>query len=765
MSQTYPLDPVIQRLHSYTSPADDTEKIVIINGKTGEVLQRKPLLKVVHDLRYYRVSTRNTAECEGPTCTVRDIRTGQEIHIKVVYEASCVMGHEVQVVQALYKDNHAGAFLNHLIEGWIQDFVRDQGKSEFIQSFFERRDALEKHLRQKANDYVGLSLDLSLSLENEDKLDSWPIKFGNIPVRAQDYDQELNIKFEAELHVDETRKINAVLGYSRLPWLTDLIKTHIQGFILKTVTLHKLCYETDSVRQMLIQSLNQILSKQGRRIGFLTFEFTDTPALPKEFVYFEHGLNCTIKKCPHPIRVEHKLQMALMDTGKFHNARINNLEQWVQQKLDRITQDILFEKTYVELLLYFDENEIKREMQKEAELIGYIVKQLIVIPGLREIVLPTDGFDISCKANFATHDTRVQVGLAVVVTGKIKDLTKVESYLNPQTDIFKHIEDEVVRETQRIMHGVDPERFYMRFRFSDREKESPVEQVLEKGITEKLVETFHADANEIRVILKILETDLTKRLEGLQAGLYEVTVTALPSSGQIDAQLVTFRIMFQVLGVHKDGWYTFRAHNSRPLDEEIEQIKRIIGEDLKAKLDRVPSHILIYKNLETMYEMWKVFPSTIQKIIDTFGLIIRPITFLRLETSEERASQNTHEALVVHQEEAERKAIQINMEADLEELQQLRRKLSDLQEADIPDDDPDMKQVKRRIEEVLARLSSYFDGKQLQRKQLGPPSLDDYSKDFNFNMFNNDPFMLQWSKRQAIQAADTSEDTNEEQSG
>lgn len=407
MSQIYHLDQVIQRLQSLTLPKIDSaiEKIVIIDAKKGKILLKEPWMRLGRDLRRYLVSTQNTAEWKTD-CEIKDVSTEEPITINISCKAHCELKNEDKLVLALSKGDNPDITLNELIKKWIREFKDNREKEgiAFIQEYFKQREELRKYIKNKAHEEVGLHLTvLRLSLWLEDELKPLPISSEDFfPVRVRDYNDELSLRFKTELRIDEENKIKAILHYNQLPELKTLIEEQIQKFLLENCILHEFCYELNSsIRQKLVEVLHEILKSKGRKIAFLFLESAGIPPLPESFLSIERDVKCKInKESPTPITVKHSLLMDLNNVGKYIAANIDNLEDWVEDKLNQITQKILFERTYVDILLDFepDKDKIKQEMQKEAQNIGYSVMQLIVVPDLEPIKWKNEGFKIRVVA-------------------------------------------------------------------------------------------------------------------------------------------------------------------------------------------------------------------------------------------------------------------------------------------------------------------------------------------------------------------------------
>lgn len=707
MSQTYPLDGVIRRSEPALSQSDldPEERLVIFDAKARRVLPKKPVLSWGKDLRFFVVSLhRHPVECQGPVLLVKSITTRSSFNLECSYEAYCERGNEEKLVAAVHRGEHPAAVVNQFLSDRFQDFVgkqRDVGRDVCLE-FVQLRAEIESHLEGRACDELGITLDVFLRPQLEPKLGPVPIKTGFFPVRVRDHDKEFHVKVEAELAVDEAEKMRAFLAYHQVNALEETVRRCVRQFLQEEVTFHAFSYEFNgSIRERLVGVINAHLREHGRKVSFLRLESPVIQAAAAGLREIEHTVECGIRDCQDRVRVSHRLQMSLCDLGRFRSSGIEDLEKWTRSRLDEITRGALFEKKYVDLLLGFgpQESEIKARMEREAEGIGHAVRQLIVIPDLDPLTWK-DGILLDKNDDsYATQDSRVEVGLNVVVHLKIErlDNEKITRYLTPQSRIRDDIQDAIRKQTRRIMHGIDPESFYMHFSHTDDPNGQPVKEVIESGVAQALVGQFGID--EIHVLAKPLETDLTKRLGALQQGPHMLQVTSLPLRSGGKREEVTYRMYFDVLGVHEKGWHTFRLKSFASPEEELERIKEILREDIRGVLDTVPSDYLQYSDVKIKQELERIFATTILKIVRTFGVVIAIVSLRREATRGEVAEHEVLAGDIEVNKRAALKAAESGAEARLDQLEMLERKEHELIEAGSESDDVELREVRRRIEE------------------------------------------------------------------
>ncbi|MEK8016135.1 MAG: hypothetical protein VSS75_004645 [Candidatus Parabeggiatoa sp.] len=751
MSQMYPLDSVIRKVDC-SKPPDDishSEKRVIIDAKKGEVLPKKPLISF-RDLRCYLVSTQNYANCEVWGCQIKHIATARAVSFNITYRASCESGKEADIVKLLFKGPNPQEVLGQFFKQYLQDFALKNNGGHFIDDYFSGwQEKAEAYLNKRANQEIDLNLELRISLTDADKIKPLQIQSDSFPVRVKDYAEEMNLKIkEAMLQVNEDNKINIIATNERSSELQALLQEKIGAFLRENVTLHEFCDQLESrLREKLIHHLNNVLLERGRKISALYLESSDIVALrPKEAPLFKYEIDCTIKDSPTPICVEHDVLMQLNDLGKYWAAKIEDLETWFKEQVKTITQTMLLEQRYADLILDFDskdaqiEHDIKKAVEQKANSIGYAIKHLFVIPNLDPIIIKREGISFEETNEFVTYDARVRVRLSIVVEAEINRIENIKPYLHPQTKLLDEFKKVVTEQARLIIHKIEPERFYMRFWPSpDNPNEVSVEQELKKGISDKLKDVFQLENITITPKRDSKDDPLAERLHALQEGFHDFTVETFPLREAGHEESVTFNGKFQILAVDQFGWYTFQIHNYQSKEKEIADIRSVLEQDIKTSLEPVPTEFIRYRDQKTKNEIHKIFNYSVKKITEQFGLVVKIVNIERLPTASEKLADSVRDSH--HQRALERLKTEDQMasetnEAHLKELEILLKKEQDLIEAGIEDDDPEMEATRKNIEKLSGTNTVYSIGSEIQpqfeRLSSSRPSAEEFSfEDFH----------------------------------
>jgi hypothetical protein len=517
-------------------------------------------------------------------------------------------------------------------KGVLQSVARDEERKQILHStapgFFK--------LLEQA--------DIVLSIKGEDLLINITINTGPFNVRLMDYNDNLSLQVETRLNVDNSN-INAAVPYiSQQDSLKDFVIEQTKKYLLENITFHQFVFKLNTtVKMELMEMLERALPSKGWKPSWLQLKSKIDFEIPKQNVAVHYSVRCDIHDYSQKIEVEYKLLLQLNDLGLFKNNSFSiSLEEWVEERLNTIIENELFNKRYVDILLDFGQedpgkqeilNRIREQMQRQANAIGCTVKHLIVQPNMKPLSIMRNGFMLHLKEEiFSTLINRVNVKLDIVITGKISDLGKIHDHITPDKDIEKEMERIVLQETKKQMHAVDPQEFYMPFKYSEGET---VEEKLKNAIIRVMTGKFHA--HEITVIIKRLENDLIKRILDLVNGSpYHILVDILPLGGGGTQEPIKFEIEFIIQAV--SNWNIFTYKNFDPKNmEEIKKITDALQKDIKTKFMTVPYEVLKYSSFEEANRLLKLARMSHAKISAIFGLEINITNLTRFPTEVELA--------------------------------------------------------------------------------------------------------------------------------
>ncbi len=714
----------------------DGGRLVVIDNQTGRTYDRKPRFTLGKNLRYFRVFSRSlAAEAPGPRCEIQGASFAERLELEMVYRARCPAGGEARLVANLCQGREGpGVALDRWLQRQLESFVQKQGSpSEVFQRFPQLISRLEQHLGQLADSELGLILQVQIRARGEVRPQRIDLNIDRLRVHARDADEVIEINVEVQLEVEDSAAV-ARHGAEGEEW-QRLVSEAVRLFVAKDVSLHELIFHLRTrLRERLQQHLDQhLLVPAGRRLGFLRLEAQTATEVPPQHLREHYPVTCDIRGTVHKVEVSHVVQLELRDLGKLRIAGIDDINTWFSERIQAVTRSQMFEMTYRDLLVEFAPGQtigaerLKLAMEEQVAQVGYSVQQLTTIPQL-EPLRWKEGIALEIEETFATLDPRVEARLGIVVNGQINDIFApvLSAYLDPEaaSRLSEDIEKKVSAEVARHLHGMSPERVYMRLFRSDRSTEKPVADLLRQEIIELLSKDFAMEG--VRVVIKPLESELTQRVEALMSRLHPLSVEVYPlrSQGQRDTVRLTTNV--EVLGVHRQGWHVFRSRRFDSPEEEIAEIKRVLGEEIESTLATMPSEFLQYVDRGDHMTLQEVLDTTCETIAASFGLSIAFTGFKRAQTLSESQSVRVLTAEVEQETQLQIGAGQIRRDARLKQLQaqvdaerDLARDLTEeldllrqrkaklLADGIDPDDDDDeLRAVQERIEAIRQQLPS-----------------------------------------------------------
>lgn len=685
MMASYSLKTVIEEITSAVPLTSSAEKIITIDVALKKAVPRKRLLRTAKIFLVRNSSDgRSGAECTLPPIQIRDFNNDRSVAVSIDYFATCDPGNEEKIAECLFDGPHPGAVLNEKINRYLVDYVAHR-PAEFIDNYFHKQSDLQSYIATRVHQELGLTLRVKVKLP-EPSQQSIPIGPVSLSVRVRDCDENQTLKVRGELQVDEVNKVNAVLSKSDGKKLEDLVNREIQAYLAENITLHSFCTDlNDGVKKQLMRHLNTELESSGRKLSFLALECPSGDSIALPFFEKTYDVKCDIQQYPDPVVIKNSVQMIVSDLGRYRANGAPPLEEWVEKKLKRVIHELLFDAKYINLLLDFEplEEGIKRRLSAEAESIGYGLKQLITVPDLEPLKW-LKSFGIEVEESFETQSPGVKVKLKLFATVRIQNLRDIRSYLDNRQNVPKLMKELIVRETRRLLHTIDPERFYMRFSFTDIANELSVYDALVTTGRDALEREFRAEV--IDIIPKVVDTEYIEHLRNLQAQIGEFAIGLSPV-GQDEFERFVYTGIFRVECVNADGWDKFRLLNS-----SMETIQGFLEKSVGAKLETLPGNTLAYQNYPDLQSMEELVDKLARDcIVKEFGLIIRIPTIRRQETGLEGKARNARrveleksydreELRAIGGLEAERSRIRHELESNNAETQQLLVLIATLEE-------------------------------------------------------------------------------------
>ena len=737
---------------SSAAKATGGAKLVIVDRNSKQVLPKKPWLSFGKDLRYLRVMSRSLAvEGEGPRVEVQGNRFDDRLELKVKYRARCLPGKEEQLAVALGLGERPDLELNNWLHHQLETLVDGIGRTEDLFSMFQKMlPDVERQLSSAAARELGLSLRLQIQAQDRrDAAERIDLSIQDLEVHARDSDERIRLQMEIHLEVEDSAKaVRYSTGVDE--WQRRLAES-VRQFVASEVALHELAFDLRMGLRSKIQAmLDREVSPAGRRVGYLQLGSNYQQGGIEGYLRLEHDVVCDIQGSREQVYVQHVIQLELQDLGKFQTAGVRDLRAWVCDHLDRITRNTFFEMTYRDLLVQFAPYEDRgpsrlRQMSEPLlESAGYVIRQMTVVPELEPLSW-REGFTLELKeGTYATLDPRIEVGLGFFAEGSVKDIfdARLKRYLDPKSagEFLSDMEKRMTTALAGTLHGLSPERFYMRWRQSSVADEEPVVELLTRALKDVMSQDFAVV--DPHVVVKPLETELTKRVEELVSQVRELSVKVLPLSGNGKSEEVTFDMDVEIRGVHENGWHTFRSRVYESIDAEIEETKRLLKNEIQSTLSTIPNEHLQFVTRQSQKMLEQILRATCLSVQHSCGLVVSVRAFRRGETGIE----GKRRALILSRTEAEIKNQDSEIQADGEtrtllaqelnhELAALVERKTTLLSEGVELDDQEIQTAQERINEIRAALKTARSEEDrdpldhLEYRDRSPLRLEEYGVD------------------------------------
>jgi hypothetical protein len=650
------LDPIIRKLSGPPQALADEEVLVTIDLATKKAVEKSLWVRVAGNFQDYLVANnRNptrTVSGRFPTYYVRDAQNERTLSLEIsIVAASCPVGQEVKVAEALHSEQPPTQALARLLERWVREFIPAGDESKFIDTYDAARHQLERHIARLAESQTGLEMSAKVSLSGEpsvlEDIVVGPVEIG---VRLNDYKEEQKITVEAGLAFDAQNYVKAFVFQEKQASPEELFKRHLKAYFSHHVSFQQFSRELrlPGFNQSLLRSLSAALQQVGRSVSFVNFPTSQSNTIKsREFVPVTYPYRHTILGRPQVVEIQNIVQLYLENSVAFKVSGMTDseVEAWVRSTLNVILKRNLIGKTYVDLLLRFAplEQSIKRELSVHAASIGYKVDHLVSIPDLEEKEL-TEPFFLEIEDDFETKldDFKVQVKFGIKL--RVRDLQSIEKYLNRGTDVKVAIKERVLSEARQCLRNVHPERFYLYFNHPDENLATTttepddglaVKDLLSKKIADSLRAEFDAEIFEL--MPRVGRTDLTDRYNNLCYVIREFRVSIEPPDPQ-GTESLTLTGNFEVRGVYSDpdGWQRFSA-----MRLDLDGLQTQLENHLKAELKTYYQSSFMFQNRMGRKQVFALVENYASLYMRReFGLIIHLTNLDRNSTQvEERQRQ------------------------------------------------------------------------------------------------------------------------------
>lgn len=481
-------------------------------------------------------------------------------------------------------------------------------------------------------------------------------------------------------------------GYDIDQFFKDQLTNWIRQFASKHTHIVKNYF---SLEKELMEYVYSESERHGIKIELFLSPY-DVKSRPRaKYVLIKESILCQIKDWE--IKIQCTLVMDLWDERRFKMSRVDDVEGWMKEKVGRIIQGVLIDKTITDLLQGYPSSEIQKNLEAEAYDIGFRVKQLISIPLIDALEL-LKGFHFDTEPTtgpglvYFTKDVRVQARMNISIKGKINSFDgKVARYLKPGINLIQRMRDAVIEHSLFYLRRISPERFYFYFN-SDYKGQGAFDKELEEEIRTLLSEEF----NVVDAIIHLspLESEMTERFAQLAGRFGCFTCQSI-------SEQISYIIHYSVRGVDPEGWYVFKSRIfdefekenilTDNFDEDKKKKMRVRAEEELLSIGSTMRHhielllngnsdtdLLLVRSKTHVEMINRLFLEAARHIRKSHGVVIEIVSMERLQTGEDVSYiEELNKTVIQYKKERSAENIQHSLDEEKERIENNTQKSSD----------------------------------------------------------------------------------------
>lgn len=496
---------------------------------------------------------------------------------------------------------------------------------------------------------------------------------GELSVIPNDSEDKFHVSYEVRIQPLSHRRGSAV---RRSKALAEQVEHEIRRGVQQH-GIHQCCMAPQVVKRRIRDLIDSGLQDLGRTLDYCNLDIQIPFEVPEQGQLTLESL-VKIRNWHDRILVEHHVFLEVIDIAAYRRHQIQNQATWARDVVERVSKNVLFDCSYVDLVLRFEEElqgQIREEMEREAKKVGIKIRQFSSVPKVERII--RNGFNIEIDEEFTTKELSVPVNLVILVRGHFKRLDLIERHLNPTVALEDVIKEEARTAVADVLHRTTPSRFYLQFESAqddlqgslggaiegpvgpgdgiiesrqaehrvdggfNSDAEYPVEDVITDAINKRLKKKLGIKCASITV--KQGATALQMRLERLQAHRFVSTLSVQATDGPEYQFLISYRI----LGVVDRGWHQFQQggvwrqtsgnrdqdRRTPDVDMEIKDIQDFVERKVSAKFNStLPAFAIEYRSEDHRMNMEKVVASVLGEVTHLYGLHVELTSFERKDS-------------------------------------------------------------------------------------------------------------------------------------
>jgi hypothetical protein len=306
----------------------------------------------------------------------------------------------------------------------------------------------------------------------------------------------------------------------------------------------------------------------------------------------------------------------LTDIIKYKLSRITEINDWVCKKIEKYITNLIEHTKYEDVVINFDIEKIKEPFQKDLEVIGISLKtfetSININAELFSIIL--DNSETGGPMLYTTTDPRVKISLITTLNGKFDfQPLKMRKWIKPNTEILPDFRKSTLEIISDFLSKITPDESLANL------------HSIEKRLFQFLKNRLEDEFSFIKINLSItrFESTLLNRLYLLQESSYKVDIHS-------HWEMRNFALWFKVLDISENDWKRFWTNNYPNLDNEINDISRMVRNAIESQLIRTKQ-----EQAEDLIK--KAFADTQKLVKREFGLNIHLHDLIEGMSDEEKS--------------------------------------------------------------------------------------------------------------------------------
>jgi hypothetical protein len=482
-------------------------------------------------------------------------------------------------------------------------------RKPLLDDFRAWRDELVRRVEEGLEN-IGLSANVVIDAWNPYKSESHEIDL-TVGCRCSDHPGGVDIAISALVDPATGGDLERALHPLDRKELKAALSAHVADHFRRHVDINSLCLKRGHVDRLLQSSVEEWLKARGWSLARFRVDLTSKFELPPAQLEEKFAVSCMPRGRDQPIEVEHRVLLRLVDPLRALNeAGVHPLAD-IKAITERTTVSNLFDLTYVDIVLAFDEKrkqdgssviaKVAGEVREFAASLGYDVVHLTALPREQPNILQRDGIHLilpqkrgeeMAGERFELEDPRIKGSLLIDVDARLPNLEKLRDLISSQQDLVAGMEGTIRRVVARTLLKVSPHRFHMAFNVPDNEREALSEE-LTRGISDELKKIYFLE--HVHTTVRLGMTPLLRRALDLAKGLQTVSTEFVLADEMGAGETARFDIRFSVDGIDAtspSSWYIFQARGFEDRESEIEAINDILTSEVKRYLDSGSSDVL-----------------------------------------------------------------------------------------------------------------------------------------------------------------------------